>query len=146
MPTCSWAAVSGAVLFPRRPFDLGMFESRVSSTFGDEIVIIDAKVEVSGNNPFGRVQSGYITLQGHLFKSPTRTADSRLITGPRPRSIGHVQCLEFFFLASTIQQKLYNTTDFYFQQAEFNLIVRYTNFIYKTNLYNFYKKFEINLL
>lgn len=61
VPTWSWSTVSGAVRFPRRSFGLGMFESHMPSPIGDEVVIVEADVEVIGENPFGRVKSGYIT-------------------------------------------------------------------------------------
>ena len=64
VPTWSWSTVSGAVRFPRRSFGLNSFESHMPSPIGNEVVIVEADVEVIGENPFGRVKSGYITLQG----------------------------------------------------------------------------------
>lgn len=89
IPSWSWAAVTDAVHFPLRPYDRSIWEKSVNPTPGDEIVIEDVKVEVDGENSFGRVKSGRITLQGHLFKALVGIPG----TGSRPmrqlRSIGN---------------------------------------------------------
>jgi hypothetical protein len=36
------------------------------SPIGDEVVIVEANIEVIGESPFGGVKSGYIILQGRL--------------------------------------------------------------------------------
>jgi hypothetical protein len=85
-PTWSWAVVSGAVWFPRRPFDLHMFESRMPSPIGDEVVTMDADVEVIGENPFGKVRSGHITMQGRLLRASVGTVEPSSSIGPHRRS------------------------------------------------------------
>jgi hypothetical protein len=87
-PTWSWATVSGAVQFPRRPFDLRMYESRMPSPTGPEFVIIDAGVEVIGENPFGRVKSGHITAQGRLLRASLGTVDPSLSVGSHRHNNG----------------------------------------------------------
>lgn len=76
VPTWSWSTVSGAVRFPRRSFGLNAFESHMQSPIGDEVVIVEADVEVIGENPFGRAKSGYITLQGRLLCASVGTKES----------------------------------------------------------------------
>ena len=81
VPTWSWSTVSGAVRFPRRSFGLDRFESHMPSPIGDEVVIVEADVEVIGENPFGRVKSGYITLQGRLLRASVETKEHTTVTG-----------------------------------------------------------------
>jgi len=95
LPTWSWSTVSGAVWFPRRSFGLNEFESHMPSPIGDEIVIVEADVEVIGENPFGRVKSGYITLQGRLLCASVgtkehTTAASRNLRTPEGRDLGGI--------------------------------------------------------
>ena len=82
VPTWSWSTVSGAVWFPRRSFSLNEFESHMPSPIGNEVVIVEADVEVIGENPFGRVKSGYITLQGRLLRASVGTKEHTMAIGP----------------------------------------------------------------
>ena len=81
VPTWSWSTVSGAVRFPRRSFSLNRFESHMPSPIGDEVVIVEADVEVIGENPFGRAKSGYIALQGRLLRALIGTKGYTTATG-----------------------------------------------------------------
>lgn len=51
------------------------------SPIGDEVVIVEADVEVIGENPFGGVKSGYITLQGGLLRISIGTKEHTTVIG-----------------------------------------------------------------
>ena len=79
--TWSWSTVSGAVRFPRYSLGLNEFESHLPSPIGDEVVIVEADVEVIGESPFGGVKSGYITLQGRLLRTLIGTKEHTTVIG-----------------------------------------------------------------
>jgi hypothetical protein len=51
------------------------------SPIGDEVMIVEADVEVIGENPFGEVKPGYITLQGWLLRTLIGTKEHTTVIG-----------------------------------------------------------------
>ena len=39
------------------------------SPIGNKVVIVEADIKVIGDNPFGKVKSRYITLQGRFLRA-----------------------------------------------------------------------------
>jgi hypothetical protein len=69
LPTWSWVGVNSSVYFPRRPYDLRMFENRMKSPIGDEISIEKFDIRKASGSPFTVPRSVCIVLKGRLIQT-----------------------------------------------------------------------------
>lgn len=69
LPTWSWVTLDSPVHFPRRPYDLRMFESRIESPIGDEISIEKVDINMASGSAFTIPRSVRIVMKGRLIRT-----------------------------------------------------------------------------
>jgi hypothetical protein len=69
VPTWSWVAVNSSVQFPRRPYDLDMFETHMKSPIGQEISIEKVDIRGASGSAFVTPRSVRIVLKGRLIQT-----------------------------------------------------------------------------